>query len=106
MLSILSRSRGLDAFRKEIVSVSPFLLGAIDEIDDWQKVKLLTVQVNRRRRWYPSGITFHRRRRSPTARAAAQIWRRQPPRILDLSIASNLRLLGAPTFQKKKTCRK
>jgi 2-polyprenyl-6-methoxyphenol hydroxylase-like FAD-dependent oxidoreductase len=52
------KSRGLDAFRKEIVSVAPFLLGAIDEIDDWQKVKLLTVQVNRLRRWYRLGLLF------------------------------------------------
>jgi 2-polyprenyl-6-methoxyphenol hydroxylase-like FAD-dependent oxidoreductase len=52
------KSRGLDAFRKEIVSVAPFLLGAIGEIDDWQKVKLLTVQVNRLRRWYRPGLLF------------------------------------------------
>ena len=52
------KSRGLDAFRKEIVSVAPFLLGAIDEIDDWRKVKLLTVQVNRLRRWYRLGLLF------------------------------------------------
>jgi 2-polyprenyl-6-methoxyphenol hydroxylase-like FAD-dependent oxidoreductase len=52
------KSRGLDVFRKEIVSLAPFLLGAIDEIDDWQKVKLLTVQVNRLRRWYRPGLLF------------------------------------------------
>ncbi len=52
------KSRGLGAFRKEIVSVAPFLLGAIDEIDDWEKVKLLTVQVNRLRRWYRPGLLF------------------------------------------------
>jgi len=52
------KKRGLDAFRKEIVSLAPFLLGAVEAIDDWQKAKLLTVQVNRLRRWYRPGLLF------------------------------------------------
>jgi 2-polyprenyl-6-methoxyphenol hydroxylase-like FAD-dependent oxidoreductase len=52
------KRRGLDAFRKDIVSIAPFLLGAMDEIDDWQKVRLLTVQVNRLPRWYRPGLLF------------------------------------------------
>jgi 2-polyprenyl-6-methoxyphenol hydroxylase-like FAD-dependent oxidoreductase len=52
------KGRGLAAFREEIVSVAPFLRGAIGEIDDWEKVKLLTVQVNRLRRWYRPGLLF------------------------------------------------
>jgi 2-polyprenyl-6-methoxyphenol hydroxylase-like FAD-dependent oxidoreductase len=52
------KQRGLAAFRKEIVGVAPFLQGAVDAIDDWNKVKLLTVQVNRLRQWYRPGLLF------------------------------------------------
>ncbi|MBO0862571.1 MAG: FAD-dependent oxidoreductase [Chloracidobacterium sp.] len=49
---------GLASFRDEIVSVAPFLRDAIGEIDNWDKVKLLTVQVNRLRQWYRPGLLF------------------------------------------------
>jgi 2-polyprenyl-6-methoxyphenol hydroxylase-like FAD-dependent oxidoreductase len=52
------KRRGLEAFREEIVGVAPFLLDSIGEIDDWGKVKLLTVQVNRLRQWYRPGLLF------------------------------------------------
>src|SRR5262249_24385823 len=52
------KQRGMAAFRDEIVSVAPFLRGAISEIDDWDKVRLLTVQVNRLRQWYRPGLLF------------------------------------------------
>jgi 2-polyprenyl-6-methoxyphenol hydroxylase-like FAD-dependent oxidoreductase len=52
------KRRGLEAFREEIASVAPFLQGAVGAIDDWDKVKLLTVQVNRLRQWYRPGLLF------------------------------------------------
>jgi 2-polyprenyl-6-methoxyphenol hydroxylase-like FAD-dependent oxidoreductase len=52
------KRRGLEAFREEMVSVAPFLRGAVGAIDDWDKVKLLTVQVNRLRQWYRPGLLF------------------------------------------------
>jgi 2-polyprenyl-6-methoxyphenol hydroxylase-like FAD-dependent oxidoreductase len=52
------RRRGLKAFHEEIVSVAPFLRDAVGEIDDWDKVKLLTVQINRLRQWYRPGLLF------------------------------------------------
>jgi 2-polyprenyl-6-methoxyphenol hydroxylase-like FAD-dependent oxidoreductase len=52
------KRRGLEAFRKDIVSVAPFLLDAVGAIDDWHKVKLLTVQVNRLCQWYRPGLLF------------------------------------------------
>jgi 2-polyprenyl-6-methoxyphenol hydroxylase-like FAD-dependent oxidoreductase len=52
------KRRGLEAFREEIVGVAPFLRDSIGEIDDWGKVKLLTVQVNRLRQWYRPGLLF------------------------------------------------
>jgi len=52
------KRRGLEAFREEIVSVAPFLRDSVSDIDDWEKVKLLTVQVNRLRQWYRPGLLF------------------------------------------------
>jgi 2-polyprenyl-6-methoxyphenol hydroxylase-like FAD-dependent oxidoreductase len=52
------KRRGLEAFREEIVTIAPFLLDAMGAIDDWHKVKLLTVQVNRLRQWYRPGLLF------------------------------------------------
>ena len=52
------KRRGLEAFREVIVGVAPFLRDSIGEIDDWGKVKLLTVQVNRLRQWYRPGLLF------------------------------------------------
>jgi 2-polyprenyl-6-methoxyphenol hydroxylase-like FAD-dependent oxidoreductase len=52
------KRRGLEAFREEIAGVAPFLRDAMGKIDDWNKVKLLTVQVNRLRQWYRPGLLF------------------------------------------------
>jgi 2-polyprenyl-6-methoxyphenol hydroxylase-like FAD-dependent oxidoreductase len=52
------KRRGLEAFREEIVGVAPFLRDSIGGIDDWGKIKLLTVQVNRLRQWYRPGLLF------------------------------------------------
>ena len=47
---------GLDKFRKTVGDLSPFTRDRLDEIDDWDKVKLLTVAVDRLRRWYRPGL--------------------------------------------------
>ncbi|MCI0387566.1 MAG: FAD-dependent oxidoreductase [Acidobacteria bacterium] len=52
------KRRGLDAFREELVRLTPFVRDTAPEIDDWDKVKLLTVQVNRLRQWYRPGLLF------------------------------------------------
>jgi 2-polyprenyl-6-methoxyphenol hydroxylase-like FAD-dependent oxidoreductase len=52
------KRRGLQTFQAEIAGVAPFLRAAIGDIDDWDKVKLLTVQVNRLRQWYRPGLLF------------------------------------------------
>jgi 2-polyprenyl-6-methoxyphenol hydroxylase-like FAD-dependent oxidoreductase len=38
------------------VQLGPFLKGRITELDDWSKIKLLTVQINRLRRWCRPGL--------------------------------------------------
>jgi len=50
------RARGLDAFRQDVSSLVPFLSDRVEEIDAWDDVKLLTVQVNRLTQWYLPGL--------------------------------------------------
>jgi 2-polyprenyl-6-methoxyphenol hydroxylase-like FAD-dependent oxidoreductase len=50
------KRRGLGALHEEIVALAPFLRDRIAELDDWSKIKLLTVQINRLRKWYREGL--------------------------------------------------
>src|SRR3989441_55640 len=48
--------RGLDALRADILRLAPFLGECVGELRDWNDIKLLTVQVDRLRRWYRDGV--------------------------------------------------
>lgn len=50
------RRKGLDAFRLAIVSLQPSLSNRVREIASWSDVKLLTVRVDRLKRWYRPGL--------------------------------------------------
>ena len=50
------KAKGLDAFRDSIACMSPFLRDRLDEIRSWDDVKLLTVAVDRLRRWHKPGL--------------------------------------------------
>lgn len=50
------KRRGLDTFRQDIISIAPFLADRVDELEDWEPVRLLTVAVDRLRQWYRSGL--------------------------------------------------
>jgi 2-polyprenyl-6-methoxyphenol hydroxylase-like FAD-dependent oxidoreductase len=50
------KTRGLSQFHRDIVAIATFLGDRIGELDDWAKVKLLVVQINRLRRWYREGL--------------------------------------------------
>jgi 2-polyprenyl-6-methoxyphenol hydroxylase-like FAD-dependent oxidoreductase len=50
------KQRGLTQFQNEIVSFADFLRDRVAELDDWSKIKLLTVQVNRLRDWCCEGL--------------------------------------------------
>jgi 2-polyprenyl-6-methoxyphenol hydroxylase-like FAD-dependent oxidoreductase len=50
------KARGLAQFQKDIVSFAGFLRDRVTELDDWSKIKLLTVQINRLRDWYHDGL--------------------------------------------------
>jgi 2-polyprenyl-6-methoxyphenol hydroxylase-like FAD-dependent oxidoreductase len=47
---------GLPAFQQTIEQVVPFLAGRTAEIDTWDKVKLLTIQVNHLQEWSSTGL--------------------------------------------------
>ena len=47
---------GLGAFHAEIERIAPFLRGRAATIDSWDKVKLLTVQINHLERWSMPGL--------------------------------------------------
>jgi 2-polyprenyl-6-methoxyphenol hydroxylase-like FAD-dependent oxidoreductase len=50
------RQRGLPAFREEIESVARFLHGRTQELREWDDVRLLSVAVDRLRRWSRAGL--------------------------------------------------
>jgi len=49
-------ARGLPAFRGRLRSLVPFLGGRVEELHDWNAIKLLTVVVDRLRRWHKPGL--------------------------------------------------
>ena len=50
------KARGLDAFRKSVVEMSPFLGDRIGELRSWDDVKLLSVTVDRLKKWWRPGF--------------------------------------------------
>jgi 2-polyprenyl-6-methoxyphenol hydroxylase-like FAD-dependent oxidoreductase len=50
------KARGLQQLQNDIVSFAGFLRDRVAEIDDWSKIKLLTVQINRLRHWCREGL--------------------------------------------------
>ena len=50
------KARGLSQFQNQIVSFAGFLRDRVTELDDWSKIKLLTVQINRLRDWCREGL--------------------------------------------------
>jgi len=50
------KKRGLLALHGEMIALAPFLENRIAELNDWSKIKLLTVQINRLRKWCREGL--------------------------------------------------
>ena len=50
------KARGLPQLQNDIVSFAGFLRDRVTELDDWSKIKLLTVQINRLRDWCREGL--------------------------------------------------
>jgi 2-polyprenyl-6-methoxyphenol hydroxylase-like FAD-dependent oxidoreductase len=50
------KERGLEAFRDSLRQVVPWLGERVNELNSWDQIKLLTVQINRLRRWHRPGL--------------------------------------------------
>ncbi len=50
------RAAGLESFRRSVGEAVPEVADRTDDIHDWDQVKLLSVQVNRLKRWYRPGL--------------------------------------------------
>ena len=50
------KAEGLEAFRKRVVDMSPFLGDRVGELKSWDDVKLLSVVVDRLRKWWRPGL--------------------------------------------------
>ncbi len=47
---------GMPAFRQMVAKALPFLADRVDELKSWDDVKLLTVRIDRLRKWYRPGL--------------------------------------------------
>ncbi len=50
------KEEGLPAFRDSVRKVAPFLGERLNDIKDWDEIKLLSVQINRLRKWHRPGL--------------------------------------------------
>ena len=50
------KSEGLEAFRGRVVEMSPFLSDRVGELKTWDDVKLLSVAVDRLKKWWRPGL--------------------------------------------------
>lgn len=50
------RARGLPQFRDSVAKLAPFAADRVHELQDWEPIKLLTVQVDRLRQWHKPGL--------------------------------------------------
>src|SRR5215471_306586 len=50
------RNRGIEKFHEELVSMAPFVADRVAELRDWNDVSLLTVKVDRLKKWFRPGL--------------------------------------------------
>jgi 2-polyprenyl-6-methoxyphenol hydroxylase-like FAD-dependent oxidoreductase len=50
------RNRGLDHFRADVALAAPFLARAVHELESWDQIKLLTVELDRLTCWHRPGL--------------------------------------------------
>ena len=50
------RKRGIEQFREEIAKLQPFMRDRVSELRDWNDVSLLTVKVDRLKKWFRPGL--------------------------------------------------
>jgi 2-polyprenyl-6-methoxyphenol hydroxylase-like FAD-dependent oxidoreductase len=52
------RAEGIEALRRQVCELVPWLADRVDELASFDDVKLLDVQLDRLRRWYTDGLLF------------------------------------------------
>lgn len=50
------KRKGIEGFRRSILEIAPYLGDRVEELQDWDQVKLLSVQINRLRQWHRPGV--------------------------------------------------
>jgi 2-polyprenyl-6-methoxyphenol hydroxylase-like FAD-dependent oxidoreductase len=50
------KAAGLDSFRQTLLRIAPYLGDRVAELKEWDQIKLLSVQLNRLRRWHLPGL--------------------------------------------------
>ncbi len=50
------RAAGLDGFRENVAAIAPYMRDRLSELKSWDDIKLLSVAVDRLRRWYRPGL--------------------------------------------------
>lgn len=50
------QAKGLSAFRDSVAQLAPFASDRVGELQDWEMIRLLAVQVDRLRQWYRPGL--------------------------------------------------
>ena len=50
------KAQGLPELHRQIVEIASFLRDRITDLDDWEKIRLLTVQINRLKKWCREGL--------------------------------------------------
>jgi 2-polyprenyl-6-methoxyphenol hydroxylase-like FAD-dependent oxidoreductase len=50
------QARGIEGFRDDVARVAPFLRDRLPELEDWNDVRLLSVKVDRLKRWWKPGL--------------------------------------------------
>ena len=50
------RGRGIEQFRETVATLEPFLRDRVGELRDWNDVNLLTVKVDRLKKWFRPGL--------------------------------------------------
>jgi 2-polyprenyl-6-methoxyphenol hydroxylase-like FAD-dependent oxidoreductase len=59
-----TKRAGLPAFRQTVAQVMPVFADRVDDLKDWDQIKLLTVAVDRLERWHRPGAAVHWRCRA------------------------------------------
>ena len=50
------RRKGIESLRADIAEIAPFLRNRLEELRDWNDIRLLTVRIDRLRQWYRPGL--------------------------------------------------